>query len=273
MKVNLFEIKDEYGYNSNWWKHISSENFAFHERLQNLGSYEVEENDIIFLNERAPEGYFKKFWFIATDMGLERTDISEVKEVLIKSLIDFVNSHGKLPYGCVVGKIFKNKKVQIEFQPNKFDKIILKYSPGDFGIEDVQEFFQGLDTTDINPVDLNTVKAQKKSSAKPRTQKTKLFEANQKIVVHSGKIKSVEESVRKYEDEVFTVYILHIENGEYQLEGNGKTPFNSIIAQISENLFNKKNPKPGDTVYLKGRTKNDWTLGDIIHNIRTLNIL
>jgi hypothetical protein len=273
MKVNLFEIKDEYGYDSNWWKHIRSKDFGYNERLQNMGAYEVEENDILYLNQRAPEGYFEKFWFIVTSEGLERTDLSEVKDILSKNLIEFVKSKSKLPQFCVVGKLFKNKKVQIEFQPNKFDKIIMKYSPGDFGIEDVQEFFQGLDTAEVSPITESIVKTQPRSSVKSPSQKQKLFAADQKITIHNGKIVNIEENIRKYEDEVFTVYILHIENGVYELEGDAKTSFESIIAQISENLFRNKNPKIGDAVFLKGRTKNDWNFGDIIHNIRTLNIL
>ena len=62
-------------------------------------------------------------------------------------------------------------------------------------------------------------------------------------------------------------------NGTYALEGENEEDFEEVVAQISENLYDKMNPEIGDTIYCKGRTKNDWTYGDIVHNIRTLKIL
>lgn len=272
MKVNLFDVKDQYGYESKWWKHISSATFGFHDKLNDIGSYEVEENDILYLNQRAPEGYFEKFWFIVTDMGVERTDLAEVKEVLSERLVDFVKTNKKFPYCCIVAKIFKNKKVQVNFEPSDFDKVVFKFSPGDFGIEDVQEFFEGLSTVTVNPADTGgSIQSTRKVSPKPKPTKTKLFPADRRIIVHRGEIREIQESTRKYEDEVYTVFILRLENGAYELEGENEEPFHSVIAQISEKMYERKALKIGDTVFLKGKTKNDRKLGDIIHNIRTLN--
>jgi hypothetical protein len=95
MKVNLYEVKEEHDLESNWWKHIRSSDFGYFEKLRNLRSYIVEEDDILILNQRAPEGYFEKYWFIATDMGMERTAKSEVTEVLTKRLVEFARIQGK----------------------------------------------------------------------------------------------------------------------------------------------------------------------------------
>ncbi|MHA1112051.1 MAG: hypothetical protein ACTSRE_13165 [Promethearchaeota archaeon] len=277
MKVNLYEVKDEHGYESNWWKHIRSEDFGFFEKLWSLGSYIVEEDDILYLNQRAPEGYFEKYWFIATDMGVERTDKSEVNEVLTKSLVEFVRTQGKMPFGCFVSKEFKNKNIQVNFEPNKFDKIIMKLSPGEFDIEDVQDFFRDLETVDINPADSTFEESRgimkPKPKSKPKSTKPQIFPSGERIIINKGEITEIEKREQSYEGRAFYQYMLHLINGSYELEGEPEEDFPEVYAQISESLYNKKSPQVGDMIYCKGRTKRDWTFGDIVHNIRTLKIL
>ncbi|TFG18468.1 MAG: hypothetical protein EU530_09295 [Promethearchaeota archaeon] len=277
MKVNLFEVKEEHGYESNWWKHIRCLDFGFIENVRNMGSYIVEENDILWLNQRAPEGFFEKYWFIATDMGVERTNKSEISEVLTKSLVEFVRAHGKMPFGCSIFKEFKNKSIQINFEPNKFDKVVMKLSPGEFDIEDVQNFFRGLISVEQNPAE-STFEEDKgedkpKPKAKPRSTKPSIFPSGERITINKGEIKEIEKRKQSYEGREFYQYILHLINGIYELEGQPEIDFPEVFAQISESLYDKKNPQVGDIIFCKGRTKRDWTYGDLVHNIRTLNIL
>ena len=249
----------------------------FVENIRNLRSYIVEEDDILCLNQRAPEGYFEKYWFIATDMGVERTDKSEVKELLTKSLVEFVRAHKKMPFGCSVFKEFKNKSIQVNFEPNKFDKVIMKLSPGEFDIEDVQDFFKGLDSVELNPAE-STFEEDRglnkpKPKSKPRSTKPQIFPSGERIIINRGEITEIEKRKQSYEGREFYQYILHLINGTYELDGEPEEDFPEVYAQISESLFDKKNLKVGDVIYCKGRTKRDWTYGDIVHNIRTLNIL
>ncbi|MBN2154680.1 MAG: hypothetical protein JW776_01370 [Candidatus Lokiarchaeota archaeon] len=273
VEVNLFEINDRHSLQSNWWHHIKIKDFGFLERLQNIASYEVELGDILFLKQKAPEGFFEKYWFIVTDKGVERTDLSEIKEVLSESLVDFVNRNGKLPYSCVVAKLFKNKKVQVNYEPTYYDIIVMKFSPGDFDIEDVQGFFEDLDAVEMNPIDSGLVtKARTVTPSTSKSKKVKLFPPNKRITIQKGTIQNIEEMTQKYEGEIYSVYLLHLVEGIYEVEGEGETSFDEVYAQISENLFNKMNPKVGDSVYCKGRTKNHFKLGDIVHNIRTIKL-
>jgi hypothetical protein len=277
MEINLFNVKEEYGYESNWWKHIQSEDFGFFDHLQNMQAYPAEVNDILFLNQRAPEGYFEKFWFIVTPNGLERTDLSEVKEILKTSMVDFVQKCEKLPFGCFVYKEFKNKKIQINYEPDKFDKIVMKFSPGDSGIEDVQDFFGGLESITTNPAENVEVKKLDKSRKQnPKINqgpKLKLFPSGIRIVIKRGTIQNIEKIEQNYEGRVYYQYMLYLKEGIYELENEKEQNFKEVLAQISENLYEKIGPKIGDCIYCKGRTKNDWTFGDIVHNIRTLKIL
>lgn len=275
MKVNLYEVKDEYGYESNWWKHIRSADFGYFEKLRNLRSYIVEDDDILILNQRAPEGYFEKYWFIATEMGVERTAKSEVTEVLTKYLVEFVRAHGKMPFGCYIFKEFKNENIQVNFEPNKFDKIAMKLTPGDFDIEDVQDFFRDLETVGENPADSVSEENNKSSKAKskPRSTKPQIFPSGERIIINTGEITEIEKRKQSYEGREFYQYMLRLINGTFELEGEPEEDFPEVYAQISESLYDKKNPQIGDIIYCKGRTKRDWTFGDIVHNIRTLKIL
>ena len=277
MKVNLYEVKEEHDLESNWWKHIRSSDFGYFEKIRNLRSHIVEKDDILILNQRAPEGYFEKYWFIATDMGVERTAKSEVTEVLTKKLVDFVRTKGKIPFGCYVYREFKNQSIQLNFEPNKFDKVIMKLKPGDFDIENVQDFFRELESVEIYPAEVdseeNDEKFKPKSKSRPRSTKPQIFPAGERIIVKSGEIVVIEKRKQTYEGRDFFQFMLHLKDGIYQLEGLPDERFSEVYAQISESLFNKKNPQVGDVIYCKGRTKIDWTYGDIVHNIRTLNIL
>ena len=277
MEINLFEVKEEYGYESNWWKHIRSSDFGYFDQLQNMQAYLVEKNDFLFLNQRAVEGYFEKFWFIVTPNGLERTDSNEVKEILTKSMVEFARKYEKLPYGCYIFKEFKNKNIQINYEPDKFDKVVMRLSPGDFGIEDVQEFFGGLESVQVNPAE--SIKktwsdaSKRRESSTRRLTGSKLFASGKRIVIQRGELKKIEKRERNYEGKIYFQYLLHLTEGIYEIEDEEEKNFKELIAQISESLYDKIEPQIGDCIYCKGRTKNDWTLGDIVYNIRTLKIL
>jgi hypothetical protein len=182
-----------------------------------------------------------------------------------------------MPYGCYIYKEFKNKNIQVNFEPNKFDKVIMKLTPGDFDIEDVQDFFRELKPVEENPAESESEKLEgdfkPNSEKKPRSTKPQIFPAGERIIINSGEISEIEKKKQTYEGREFYQYMLHLINGTYELEGESQEEFLEVYAQISENLFNKKNPQIGDIIYCKGRTKRDWTYGDIVHNIRTLNIL
>ncbi len=272
MEVNLFEVGEENGFSSNWWFHISSKNFGFHTSLKNIAAYEVENNDVLMLKEKNIEGYFRSFWFIVSNNEVRRSEKEEIQEVLSSQIIHFVSKHKKLPYKCRA-KLHANRNVRIYYQPTQYDKIVMLFRPGDYSIEDVYDFFDGLDTIEGNPIEISSKTAKFEGfSLRKNSRNPSLFLSGQRITIQKAKINLIEEKERKYGDKAFTVYLLHLINGEFELENKERGEFDNIIAQVSENLYKSSILQPGNIVYLKGRTKNDWELGDIVHNIRVIEV-
>jgi hypothetical protein len=153
----------------------------------------------------------------------------------------------------------------------------MKLSPGDFGIEDVQDFFGGLESVKVNPAENIKDKWSEEPKQgipnKTRASKPNLFPSGKRIVIKKGIVQKIDKREQNYEGRVYYQYLLYLKDGEYELENEEERIFKELIAQISENLYNKMDPQIGDSIYCKGRTKNDWSLGDIVHNIRSLKII
>lgn len=277
MEVNLIDIRDKYGLEGNWWFHINSENFGFHQGLKNISEYEVEEDDILYLKQRVPEGFFETIWFVVRDGDVVKASLSDVKGILSKSLMNFITEYKKLPFSCVVSEYYKNKSVKITYAPTQYDKVIMKFTPADLGMDEIHDFFRDLESNVENPISDNERKIKpqfqmKQSTTRPqKSTKNRLFAANQKITILRGKITNIQQNTRTYQEELYNVFILRLEKGVFEIDGE-EHDFEELYAQISENLYNKHKPQIGMSVYCTGRTHNDWTLGSIVHNIRTIKL-
>jgi len=277
MEVNLFDVRDKYGLESNLWFHISRETFGFRQILKNADQYEVEEDDILCAKQRVPEGYFETIWFVVRDGEVEKASLNDVKVILSKSLITFITNYKKMPYSCEVSEYYKNKSVKITYTPTQYDKVIMKFTPADLGMEEIHDFFRGLEISGENPSSDNESETKSQFQVKRSTvtlkksSRIRQFTPNQKITILKGKITDIQQDKRYYQEELYNVYILHLVEGVFEIDGDERE-FEELYAQISENLYNKQEPQIGQDVYCTGRTHNDRNLGDIVHNIRTLKL-
>jgi len=151
MQINVFDIKDDLG--GNWWHHINVSNFGFLSKISDLKSHDVEENDILIHKEIKKGDRFPtiRYHLIAG----EQTKIiknDEVKEVLAEELVEYVRENKKFPFACHLAKIFKNGNAQIDYKPTQFESFALKIVPEMYGIENTEEFFEGLETEESNPI-------------------------------------------------------------------------------------------------------------------------
>ncbi len=140
MLINLTKIDD--GLKGPWWNHVKVANFDFINKVENIESLAVEENDILIHKEIKEGERFPtiRYYFI-TPKGAEASENAKIKEILAKNLILYKKEKGKLPPKCEVIKYFKNGNVQIDYIPGNFDKFSLKIDPKEHAIDDARNFF------------------------------------------------------------------------------------------------------------------------------------
>ncbi|MHA1727941.1 MAG: SWIM zinc finger family protein [Promethearchaeota archaeon] len=159
MKINIEKISD--GLNGNWWHHISSDNFGFQQKIPDLANHNVKKDDILIHKETENgERYPAIKYSIITSSLTKSASNTDVKDLLAKKLVSFVQKNKKLPYSCVVAKFFKNGSVQVNYKPTDYDNFALKIVPKVHGVKDTKEFFDNLDAAEKNPVASGTKKGE-----------------------------------------------------------------------------------------------------------------
>lgn len=150
MKIDLNKLDDDLG--GDWFHHIHASSFGFLMKLGGIKNYEVEKDDIIIHKEIMEETNFPTIKYnVITDKGSHIADKNEVKEILGKSLVDYVKKNKKLPFACKLKKFFKNGAAQIDYNPSQYEKFPIKILPKDHGISDLEEFFKDLKSEQVNP--------------------------------------------------------------------------------------------------------------------------
>lgn len=151
MKINIFDIKDDLS--GNWWNHIYATNFGFLDKIVDLRSHKVEVGDVLIHKEIKEGDKFPtiRYHLIVGD-GTKIVKNDEVKEVLAEKLVEYVRENKRFPFACHLAKIFKNGNAQIDYKPTQFESFALKIVPEMYGIENTEDFFEGLETEKSNPV-------------------------------------------------------------------------------------------------------------------------
>jgi len=151
MKINIFEVKDDL--EGNWWHHIHSSNFGFLGKIPNLKDHEVKVDDILIHKEiKEGENFPTIRYHLIIEDGTMLVKNDEVKEVLARKLVNYVQKNGKFPFACSLAKIFQNGNAQVNYKPTQFESFALKIVPNLHGIEDTDQFFNNLGTIRSNPI-------------------------------------------------------------------------------------------------------------------------
>lgn len=150
MKIDLNKLDDEL--KGDWFHHIRTSDFGFLMKLAGIEKYEVEKDDIIIHKEiKEGEDFPTIRYNVIKDKGSHVADKNEVKEILGKTLIEYVKKNKKLPFACKFKKFFKNGAAQIDYNPSQYDKFPIKIVPKDHGISDLEEFLKDLKSEQVNP--------------------------------------------------------------------------------------------------------------------------
>jgi hypothetical protein len=158
--INFNEISDDLS--GTWWHHISSSSFLFTETPPQIEAYKVQPDDIlihkeILLGDRFPSVRYH----VVTETSTQRMDNYNVKALLVKKLVEYVKEHDRLPSNCRVVKEFKNKSVQINFNPSKSVNFALKVVAKTHDIADPVSFFKKVKSeaspmTEVTPTSRQT---------------------------------------------------------------------------------------------------------------------
>ncbi len=150
MKIDLNKLDDEL--EGSWLHHLKTSNFGFTTKLVDIKNFEVEKDDVVIHKEiKEGEDFPTIKYNIIEDNGSRIADKNEVKEILGRSLVDFVKKNNKLPFACIFKKTFKNGAVQIDYMPSQYDKFPIKVIPKEHGITDAEQFFKNLESEQANP--------------------------------------------------------------------------------------------------------------------------
>ncbi len=141
IKININEIRD--GLGGNWWIHIQTKSLNLIERILVVEGYEVEEDDIIIHKEIVlGDRYPTTRYHLVQGNRTRLVESYQVKNVLIKGLINHVKKNKILPIGCMVTKSFKNGSIQINYNPSADISFALKVMPNTEGVANPLEFFE-----------------------------------------------------------------------------------------------------------------------------------
>ena len=209
--INLHSIPDQM--ESTWWCILDPVYFTLTSKIPLLSSCKVKEGCIL-IQKLKPESGFIQLQYYYVDIKGEVIYMGKnnncIKPYLNAGLMDYVLTHNKLPHKCTYIQAFKNGNVQIDFNPNKFDKYSLKIGKKRglaLGIDNLETFFSGLKqdvtkeaeyvgkTTKINPDNVIS----KRSEDKSKEQQKRFIEETQ-ISTHLKKnneeIPNISESLR-----------------------------------------------------------------------------
>ena len=296
MKINLFNIQDDFE-DSNWWEFIrSSGDFAVYMKIPDRSALEVADDDILIhkkmdANEDTGARFVSKNFFQILDGEAFQIDIKDFRKLLGRCIVRHINTNQKYPYGWGLKKVQKKESIVIlTFKMSDYESWNLKIYPGKLkqfsGLgaikrEDVLDYFDNtLPKTTNNPISAaplpqgkNQTKKIDKITTAPEVQAA-AAESGGKLFVTGATIEVIEERISTFQDSQTTYYILHLKGGSVAgTKGTKKMPaiqrdFEIINARCSEKAKETFALKVGDVIAFNGRLKNDRYLGMVVQNIR-----
>jgi len=131
-KIVLREIKDKLA--SNWWYHVKSARFEIDTSLDESSTEcDVDVDDVLIHKQQLPGDQYPiiKYHVILDDGTPHLVSNKEVKDMLAKKLVAFIDALTKLPPRCKFIRKFRNGNVQVDFKLPSGVKFALKIDPRD----------------------------------------------------------------------------------------------------------------------------------------------
>ncbi|MEX2683339.1 MAG: hypothetical protein Q6373_017315 [Candidatus Sigynarchaeota archaeon] len=272
--IDINSIKDDLS--GPWWHLVSATDFHFLETINTTGSGQaVVEGDVLVHKQVLPgEQYPSIRYHVVGQGGSTRLATNqEVKELLGKSLLAFIEKTNHLPPNCKFSKRFKNGSVQIDFEPHKNVKFALKIVPADSKVADLDARIETMPSGPVALAQTAPVKGQaadasaeaggaatmvpaKQAAAKDDLAIPKhIAKIQDSLALIDGIVEAVEKRTSTFQDNVVTYYMLTIRDA---IVGLGEKdpigyPVSVIKARLSENKMLRKKIQPGMYLSMRGK--------------------
>ena len=198
--------------------------------------------------------------------------------------IQFLKEHNKLPFACKFAKVFKNGKVQIDYNPTGYDNFALKLEPSQLPLnhikpedeengpstEEITHYFENLETDSNNLDEEGTSSDISKISQDSTLQAIANESGKNTVCVFDSIIKKIDRRKTFYQGHENVYYMIRLEGGEGAPDTKKSTlhrELGEINAKCSENAFEKYELEEGDVVSFNGKYKEDSKDGVVLQRI------
>ena len=264
MKIDITEIEDDLeGPNWNYFR-VSSD-FAYLNYIPDHHAVEVLDDDILMHKqmETNDQGftYPAKRYHQILDGEAFQVDGKDVRELMAHNVIKYAKENKKLPFACHVKKLYKNNNMDIEYDPNNFDKFVLKISPELCNMEadEMVEFFNQLPKTTKNVLDENSVGVKIEPIAgNPVIEQVAMESGKDKVYVKEAEILAIDLRKSFFQGSETIYYLLQIQGGSAAPSDDKEVlwrDFEKMNVKCSDGAMDKYELKVGDKITFNGKLK------------------
>lgn len=275
-EVDLNQVND--GLNGYWWNRIRVRDFCFLESLYTKEKVKLEIGDVLIHKEKKEGEHFPTIRYYIVDEGMVLLlDNKSIKNHLKRELIKFVNEKNLLPFNCSYTKGFKNGNIQVDYSPTKFDNFALTITPEDYPENEDFEYMykKGLKSA---PNPLESGEDGCSYTIKPITfsNLSLIKGVKDKIFVKRGTVEDFNKRREYFQEHHTSFYLVKLKDVEASADDSGEfmaRQIPEIIIRLTKVSYLELNLKKGDIVSFAGFFKNDKKYGELVQNIRKVDIL
>lgn len=305
MVVNLNQVQD--GRDGTWWHHVRAADFGYLDKLlfAELDAFDVDEGDVLIHQEMVEEDgkrYPAVAYSIVSKGSTHVVSTADLKTHLSKLLVRYVQDHNAYPFGCTFVKAFtKNNAVQVTYQPNKFQKFVLKVGnaagllrpelPGTPANPHPKASrpVPARPATPAGPAGGTSRPAVKPASppgetihkipASPSVINAARRNGKSSVTIEGAEVvamKRYEHTISRMSvsqggevSENIVYYMLHLANGQVASDpkkSSPREPFEGVLLRLSQSLAS--GVKVGHRITLNGKLDPDNFWGDVIKNVK-----
>ncbi len=283
-KIDIMEVVED-ELEGRWFHYLRSRDFAWQSTIPDQSNMEVEEDDIlihkqILEGDRFPQVRYHQVFEDEAFL----VDGGDVRDMLAGKLSEFLKEHNKLPFACKFAKVFKNGKVQIDYNPTGYDNFALKLEPSQLPLnhikpedeengpstEEITHYFENLETDSNNLDEEGTSSDISKISQDSTLQAIANESGKNTVCVFDSIIKKIDRRKTFYQGHENVYYMIRLEGGEGAPDTKKSTlhrELGEINAKCSENAFEKYELEEGDVVSFNGKYKEDSKDGVVLQRI------
>jgi hypothetical protein len=273
--IDINTVKDDLS--GPWWHHVKVADFKLVEIINLTSSgHAVNEGDVLVHKQVLPGEQYPSVRYHAVSPGGSTRPVTnqEVRELLGKSLLAFIEKTGFLPPNCTFIKRFKNGSVQMDFEPSKSVRFALKIVPADSKVTDLDA---RIETMQAGPaqaptpgVQVTGVPGKSAVAVDDLAVPKHITRIQGTVALIDGTVEQAEKRTGAFQDHPVTYYMLTIREA---LVGLGERdaigyPVRVIKVRLTERKATRRRIQPGIHISLHGKLEEHGSDGFAIKYAR-----